>query len=77
MLNYISSVLQPNSPQAMVLTALESTSKTKLVRLFLIPHTCLFRDSMNFSLPVVSSSPSVNQAGTTWSSRISLGSSLL
>jgi hypothetical protein len=32
-MNFISSVLQPNSPQAMVLTALESAHKTKLVRI--------------------------------------------
>jgi hypothetical protein len=31
--NFISSVLQPNSPQAMVLTAIESAHKTKLVRI--------------------------------------------
>lgn len=76
-LSDISSVLQPNSPQAMVQTALQSASKTKLVRLFLIPLTCPCRDNLNFSLPVVSSSPSVNQTGTTWSSRTSLASSLL
>ena len=29
----VSSVLQPNSPQAMVVTALESGTKTKLVRI--------------------------------------------
>jgi hypothetical protein len=44
-----------------------------------ISHTAnfVYLDSMDFSLPVASSSPSANQAGITWSFRTFLASSLL